>query len=94
MNNSGVLACGDIATGERLWQLRVGGQHWSTPVVAGDRMYCINSEGAAKVVQLGDEGTVVSENKFGEEIKGSAAISDGALYVRSDRFLWKIARGS
>lgn len=94
MNSSGVLVCGDAATGERLWQLRVGGKYWSTPVVAGDRMYCINSDGAAKVVQLGEKGEVVSSNEFSEEIKGSPAISGGALYVRSDHFLWKIASGS
>ena len=94
MNSSGVLSCGDIATGERLWQLRVGGKFWSTPVVAGDRMYCINSDGAAKVVQLGDKGEVVSSNEFREEIKGSPAVSEGALYVRSDNYLWKIASGS
>ncbi|MCA9142471.1 MAG: PQQ-binding-like beta-propeller repeat protein [Planctomycetaceae bacterium] len=94
MNSSGVLSCGDVATGDRLWQLRVGGKYWSTPVVAGDRMYCINSDGAAKVVQLGEKGEVVSSNEFSDEIKGSPAISGGALYVRSDRFLWKIARGS
>ncbi|MDA1050012.1 MAG: PQQ-binding-like beta-propeller repeat protein [Planctomycetota bacterium] len=93
MNNAGVLSCGDVETGKRLWQLRVGGRHWSTPVVAGDRMYCINSDGAAKVVQLGDKGEVVSTNEFSEEIKGSPAISDGALYVRSDGHLWKIASG-
>lgn len=92
MNGSGVLSCGDIATGERLWQLRVGGKFWSTPVVAGDRMYCINSDGAAKVVQLGDQGEIVSSNEFSDEIKGSPAISAGALYVRSDHYLWKIAR--
>jgi outer membrane protein assembly factor BamB len=92
MNGSGVLSCGDIATGERLWQLRVGGKFWSTPVVAGDRMYCINSDGAAKVVQLGDKGEIVSSNEFSDEIKGSPAISAGALYVRSDHYLWKIAR--
>ena len=57
-------------------------------------MFCINSDGAVKVVQLGDKGKVVSTNEFNEEIKGSPALSDGALYVRSDKFLWKIASGS
>ncbi|MCA9120546.1 MAG: PQQ-binding-like beta-propeller repeat protein [Planctomycetaceae bacterium] len=94
MNSSGVLACGDVATGKRLWQLRVGGKFWSTPVVARDRMYCINSDGAAKVIQLGEKGEVIGSNEFSEEIKGSPAISGGALYVRSDHFLWKIASGS
>ncbi len=94
MNNSGVLACGDIASGKRLWQLRIGGRHWSTPVVAGDRMFCINSDGDVKVVELGDKGKVISTNEFSEDIKGTPALSGGALYVRSDSFLWKIASGS
>lgn len=94
MNGSGVLACADVETGDRLWQLRIGGKYWSTPVVAGSRMYCVNADGAAKVVALGDEGQIVGESEFGEEIKGSPAISGGALYVRSDGHLWKIASGT
>ena len=43
-------------------------------------------------MQLGDTGKVVGSNDFGEPIKSSPAVSDGALYVRSDRYLWKIAR--
>ncbi len=91
VNSSGVLSCGDLNDGKRLWQVRIGGRHWSTPVVAGDRIFCVNAEGQAKVVQLGETGTVVGTNDFGEAIKGSPAVSDGALYVRSDQHLWKIA---
>jgi outer membrane protein assembly factor BamB len=94
INGAGVLSCGDIETGKRLWQVRIGGRHWSTPVVAGDRMYCINADGAAKVVQLGKKGKVISKNSFEEGIQGSPAISEGALYVRSHGYLWKIASGS
>ena len=64
---------------------------WSTPIVAGDRIFCVNAEGQAKVVQLGEVGTIVGTNDFGEAIKGSPAMADGALYVRSDQYLWKIA---
>lgn len=94
MNNAGVLSCGDIATGARLWQVRVGGRHWATPVVAGNLMYCMNADGAVKVVDLRGRGKVVSSNKFDEPVKGSPAIVDGALYVRTDSKLWKIAGGS
>ena len=44
-----------------------------------------------KVVDISRRGKIVGRNDFGEEIKGSAAIVDGALYVRSDGHLWKIA---
>ncbi len=92
VNSSGVLSCGDLKDGKRLWQVRLGGRHWSTPVVAGNRIFCINADGKAKVVQLGETGKVVGSNDFGEAIKSSPAVSDGALYVRSDRYLWKIAK--
>lgn len=91
VNSAGVLSCGDLQDGKRLWQVRIGGRHWSTPIVAGDRIFCVNAEGQAKVVQLGEVGTIVGTNDFGEAIKGSPAMADGALYVRSDQYLWKIA---
>jgi len=94
MNNAGVLSCAELATGNRLWQARIGGRYWSTPVVAGDRMYCVNEEGAANVVDLSNRGKVIGSSTFGEPIKGSPAVSNGALYVRSDSKLWKIASGS
>ena len=92
VNSAGVLRCGDASDGSRLWQLRIGGRYWSTPVIAGSRIFCVNEDGVAKVVQLGDKGTIVATNKFDEPIKGSPALADGALYVRSDSYLWKIAR--
>jgi len=92
VNSSGVVTCGDVKDGKRLWQQRVGGRHWSTPVVAGNHMYCINSDGAVKVLDIAAKGKILSKNDFGEPIKGSPAIVDGALFVRSDRHLWKIAK--
>ena len=94
VNSSGVLACADTTTGKLLWRLRLGGSFWGTPVLAGDRLYCINQEGIASVVQISaDEkpGKVVGTSQFGEAILCSPAVANGALYVRSERHLWKIA---
>lgn len=94
LNRTGVLSVADAATGEALWQLRIGGTFWGTPVIAGDQMVCVNQDGKAKVVQLGkDKGEVVGEADFGEKelIQASPAIAGNAMYVRSDKYLWKIA---
>ena len=91
MNNSGVLTCGDAKTGERLWQLRVGGRHWATPVLAGDRLYTFDDNGVAKVVAIGEKGEIVNTTEFGSPVKGSPALANGALFVRTDSHLWKIA---
>jgi outer membrane protein assembly factor BamB len=91
INSAGVLTCADQADGKVLWQLRLQGTFWATPVLLGDHLYCFNDAGLAQVVRLGDKGHVVATHPLGETIQGSPAVADGALYVRSDQSLWKIA---
>lgn len=93
MNTAGVLTSADAKTGKIMWQLRVGGSHWSTPVLAGDRLFCLNDKGEVHVVKVGPEkGEIVSTVDVKETLQGSPAVSDGALYIRSDKHLWKIAK--
>jgi len=101
INGSGVLACGDAKTGNILWQLRLQvplgektsrGSFTSSPVAAGGHLYLFNEDGVAIVVEEGEKGQIVSSHDFGETILCTPAIADGALYVRSDKHLWKIAR--
>lgn len=89
--NRGVLASYDLANGEENAKVRIGGNFWSTPVIAGDHMYMFDQEGTGYVVQLNGELKVVHKHDFGDEvILGSPAISDGAMYIRSDKSIWKI----
>jgi len=91
INSAGVLTCAKTISGEISWQTRIGGTHWATPVIAGEHVLCVNQEGKAKVVKLGgSKGEIVGEADFGEKIQGTPAIADGAIFVRSDRHLWKI----
>jgi outer membrane protein assembly factor BamB len=90
--SNATVRCGDAETGELIWAVRLKGRHWATPVLAGDRLYCINEEGEVRVVAVdGDEGQVVGESSFGQRIHASPAVAGGAMYVRSDKHLWKIA---
>lgn len=91
LNGANVLLCGDAATGEVLWKLRLKGPFWATPVAAGEHLYFFNQEGIGQVVRLGQEGTLVGENELGEPILASPAVDDDGLYVRSDAHLWKIS---
>lgn len=92
INGAGVLTCGDAATGDILWQLRLGGNYWATPSAVGDRLYCPSKEGLVKVVDLsGEKGEIVAENEIGAPIYSPPAIVGDALYIRTDTELWKIA---
>ena len=93
LNSAGVLTCGDIDSGKRLWQLRLDGPFGGSPVVADNHLYVFNEEGRVQVVDLSaPEGRIVGEMDLGEMIQCSPAVSNGALYVRSNRRIWKIAR--
>ncbi|XZE46008.1 PQQ-binding-like beta-propeller repeat protein [Pirellulaceae bacterium SH467] len=91
--NRTVLVCSDIYTGMVLWQLRIAeGSIWSSPVIAGDRLYLFSQDGVCSVVKLGaDGGEKLAANPLGEEVLGSPAISGNAMFVRSVSSLWKIA---
>jgi outer membrane protein assembly factor BamB len=92
LNSAGAVTCADAGNGERVWQIRaIRGRHWTTPVVAGDRMVCINQEGQVYVIQLGNEAEVSEAYDLGETILCSPAVANGAIYVRSDDHLWKIS---
>ncbi len=92
LNSSGVLSAGDTASGERLWQLRLRGAFSSTPITANGYLYLFNEDGNAFVVKPEkDKGIIISELDLTEKILCSPGAANGALYVRSDAHLFKLA---
>ncbi len=91
LNRAGVLTAGDMTTGKVLWKLRAKGPYWATPVAVDEYLYLVNQDGMAHIVKTGaDQGEVVSSTEFGEQMLASPAYSDGALYFRGAKHLWKI----
>ena len=91
--DAGVISCADAKTGKREWQARLPKGHCSgSPVISGNHLYVFNEEGLGIVVDISEKGKVVHQHGFGEPILCTAAIADGAIYVRSDKTLWKIAK--
>ena len=91
-----VLNCADAKTGKLLWKLRLaGGQYWATPIAINNHLYVINYNGKVQVIKIGPDikqGKVIGKSDLSEPIQGSPAVADGAMYIRSDGHLWKIAR--
>lgn len=92
LNGAGILSCADAKSGERLWQLRLKGPFSATGVGAGQHLYFVNEKGLVQVVDTqAKEGAVLSELDLGEIILATPSISGGAVYVRGDQHLWKLA---
>lgn len=92
IKSAGVLACADAATGKILWQLRLEGPFWASPVAAGDYLYAVNHKGLVQIVKLGQsEGTLAGTASIDPDVLATPAVADGAIYFRTNNALWKIA---
>jgi outer membrane protein assembly factor BamB len=94
VNRSGVLIAADVGTGEVAWRTRLEGSFWGTPAVCGNHLFACSYEGTGQVVDLaGDAGAarIVARIPLGEAVQASPAIAARAVFVRSDRHLWKLA---
>ncbi len=90
--NRSILKCADPATGDVLWQLRIEGDFTSSPIAAGNHIYVFSEAGVGQVIQdEGESGRIVGGGELKETILCTPAVADGALFVRSDNHLFKIA---
>jgi outer membrane protein assembly factor BamB len=90
--NRSILKCADATTGDVLWQLRIEGDFTSSPVAAGKRIYVFSEAGVGQVIEdQGDSGSIVGGGDLKETFLCTPAVADGAIFVRSDQHLFKIA---
>jgi outer membrane protein assembly factor BamB len=88
--DKGVLACHDAADGKLLWQGRVGGNVFGSPVCVDGRLFCVDDVGTVVVAATGDEFRELARYDLGEGCKGTPAIANGTLYVRTYSKLFSI----
>jgi hypothetical protein len=86
-DDRGTGNCFDAATGERLWQERLGSHFSSSLVTVGGLVYFTADDGGTKIVKPGPKLEVVAENQLGEFCYSSPAISNGCIYYRGEKNL-------
>jgi outer membrane protein assembly factor BamB len=90
VTDGGVATCLKAATGEVVWQERLGGNFSASPVSAEGRLYFVSDEGETTVLEAGREFKVLVRNPLGEKVQASPAISQGQILIRSERHLFAI----
>ncbi|MFV0442972.1 MAG: PQQ-binding-like beta-propeller repeat protein [Planctomycetaceae bacterium] len=73
---------------------RMGGQDYSSPIIADGKLIYITRAGDGIVVKLGDEPEQLATNRFASdhsEFSATPAVSDGQLFIRSNKFLYCVA---
>ena len=90
VSDAGIATCADARTGDVLWSERLGGGFSASPFAAEGRVYFQNEAGVGFVVKAGKTYELLATNDLGERTLASAAVADGALFLRSETHLWKI----
>jgi outer membrane protein assembly factor BamB len=90
ITDGGVASCLKAATGEVVWQERVGGNFSASPVLAAGRIYFLADSGETTVIEAGPAFKVLARNPLGEKVQASMAVSDGQLFIRTEQNLFCI----
>ena len=90
-DSGGLVTCLDGKSGKLVWSERIAsGKYWAAPFIANGHIYFHNEDGVTTVIREGREFDVISRNVIAGKLMASAAVSDGAIFLRSDEALYKI----
>jgi outer membrane protein assembly factor BamB len=91
VNPGGTAFAYEAASGNILWQEKIG-RHHASPVLAGGLVFFINDNGQINVIRPGAKFERVAQYELGEGCYASPAISDGQVFLRGFKHLFCIGR--
>jgi len=86
-SDAGVVSCLELSTGKVLWQERVGGNFFGSPVLIDGRLFCVSDTGEVAVVSASDQFQLLARNPLQEESNSTPAVAGDRLYVRTLKHL-------
>ena len=90
LKENGIGLCIEAKTGKVVWQERLEGFYSASPVLAEGRIYYLAEDGTTRVIQAARELKILAENPIGETCQASPAVSNGRIFIRSDKHLFCI----
>lgn len=88
VSDKGLATCLDAETGESLWQLRLGGKFYSSPVVAGERAYVVNRSGQLFSFLVTRDKPDVESHEIAGEVYSSPVILRDRMVLRTTQGLY------
>ena len=86
----GGVAAYDAETGDIAWSHDFDYGFYSSPMIAGDKVYMLDQAGVMHIVDTGREFKLLGESPLGERANCTPAFSENRIYLRSDEHLYCI----
>jgi outer membrane protein assembly factor BamB len=94
INDRGIVWCLDARTGAVVYERQrlTPSTYTGSPVLADGKIYVTNEDGVTSVMRAGPKFEILAENDFGEYVLSSPAVSNGQIFIRTDKFLYAIGK--
>ena len=81
--DNGVVTCVSLDDGKLLWQKRVGGNFFASPICIAGRLFCPDRDGNVMVLAAKDSFQSLGRTALGQPTMATPAVGDGRLFVRT-----------
>ena len=89
-SDQGIATCLDRATGKIVWQKRIGGNFFSSPICIDGLLYCMDLDGVMVVIVAGDKYEELARISLGQPTSATPAVSDGTLFIRTESHVYSL----
>jgi outer membrane protein assembly factor BamB len=86
----GTLSCVDVVTGKSVWTKDFDNGFYSSPVIAGARVYAIDRKGITRIFRNAGKYEELGSPPLGETCVTTPALLDGLIVVRGEKHLFCI----
>ena len=89
--SDGIATCLDAATGNQVWQQRLGGKFASSLTVSEGRIYLTSSGGVTTVIKPGREFVELAKNELFGETYASLSVYKNSFLLRTNPILYRLS---
>ena len=96
VNQMGLATCVEAKTGEIVWQKRMEGSFWASPVYVDGRIYWFDRHAETTVIEPGRQLNKLAFNELGDDdqdlMMASPAVAGKAFFLRTSTHLYRIQK--
>jgi outer membrane protein assembly factor BamB len=89
-SDQGIATCLDRASGKIVWQQRIGGNFYSSPICIDGRVYCIDLDGVMVVIAAAGKYEELARISLEQPTSATPAVSNGTLFIRTESHVFSL----